>query len=381
MAAIGCGVNTAHIYTRGGGTKVMDLPNLSEVAWERVRDDKSTAHAKVGVDDQCCNQLAEIKCIIHELHIFRNGKLVWVGPITRIEYRMDEIEFWATDILWVAAHTALAQGYSHRYVHGVGGIADAGAVMYWLMRDQTFSKYGDPWRARDGVRWIKSPDEPRTVNAVNAWSKSTFEDFDQYAQRGGMDYTVIGRSVLFWDIHLRWLVIPPLSQSDVAEQFKMVEYGSQFQTRGVVTNGEGKAGIYTVADKRILDVYGYVDQIVNMSSGEDKDDDTMDESEREQTEVENVASWSERAKRVVDAAPVPPLYLVVPENATLLPHAPYDVDMLVPGAWLQVDTTGYCRKPPEVWHRIDRVEFRDDSGTETITLSLIPAPAKMVTPV
>jgi hypothetical protein len=385
MASLGCGTHRGVIYTRGGLSRVMELPNILYVSWERIRDDVSTAVVKVGVDEGCCAQLGEIEAVEHELHIYRNTELVWQGPITRIEYNRMSIEFWATDILWVAKHTALSQGYSHKYVYDKNNpnkpVKMAGSVMYWLMADMTFAKYGDPWRARNGVKWIRSPDEPRTVRVTNAWSRSTWEDFDQYAQNGGMDYTVVNRSVMFWDIHLRWKVLPPLTQSYLSEEMRLVEYGSQFQTRAVVTDGEGKAGIYTTRDKAALNKYGYVDVVVNTSSDAEPDkDEDLTAEERELSEAETMASWTDRARKIVTNNPVPPLYVVVPENSALVPDAPYPIGSLIPGSWLQVDTTGMCRKGKSVWHRLHAMRVVEEDGVEKVSISLIPAPATMVVP-
>src|SRR5690606_19038527 len=36
--------------------------------------------------DDCCNQLSEINPWQHEIHIFRNGELVWCGPIVDMSF-------------------------------------------------------------------------------------------------------------------------------------------------------------------------------------------------------------------------------------------------------------------------------------------------------
>lgn len=374
MASLGCGKHTAYVYTRGGGTMVMELPNLITVTWERVRDDISSALARVGVTPGCCEQLSQVRSVVHELHIYRDNELVWLGPITRIEYSRGQIEFWATDILWVAKHTALSQGYSNKYPN----IGSAGARMYWLMADQTFAKYGDPWRARNAVRRIVGPDEPRTSRSVNAWSSTTWEDFDKFAQDGGMDYTVVGRSVMFWDIHYRWRTLPPLQQDYLFEDFRLVEYGSQFQNRAVVTDGSGKAGIYQSPSSSIMSTYGHVDLVTNVSSDAEPTEDVTD-SDKALAEAENVAAWTDRARALVDSAPRPPLYVLVPENSALVPEAPYPISSLVPGSWLQVNTAGFCRSSGDTWHRLHEVSVEESAGKETVKISLIPAPTKVVT--
>lgn len=75
---LGCGRYDAYILTRGGGSLVAVLP-WNTLSWGRVLDD--TSHATVTVDSEC-GELGSVRPWQHELAIYRDDLLVWVGPIT-----------------------------------------------------------------------------------------------------------------------------------------------------------------------------------------------------------------------------------------------------------------------------------------------------------
>jgi hypothetical protein len=365
VSEIGCGVHRAFIYKRGGRERIMELTPVTKVNWTRIRDDISGASVYVGVTPECCDQLGDIETVVHELHITRNDQSVWQGVITRLEFRYDEVEVWAQDVLWVAKHTALSKGYSQKHPN----VTKCGWRMNWLLKDMTYAKDGDPWNVLGGIRWVQGGDEPQSSKVVNAWSGTTWDDFDKYAEDGGMDYTVVGRSIMFWDTHLKWRTIPDLYDTYLSDEPAVVEYGNEFQTRAIVTDGNGYAGMYTVPDKAVIAKYGIIDT-VNSSYGEGQ-------STATKPTQADIKAWTEQAKRLVEANPVPPVRIRVSENSALLPEAPYDINDLIPGSWVKVHVTRLCRKVEE-WHKLDQVSVTEEAGKEMVQISTVSAPKKVV---
>jgi hypothetical protein len=362
---LGCGTHRAFIRTRGGRTTVMELTPVVKVNWLRVRDDISAANVFIGITPECCDQLGDIRTIVHELFITRNNVPVWQGPITRLEYRYDTVEIWAQDVLWVAKHTALSKGYSQKHPNTTA----CGWRMNWLLKNETYEKNGDPWNVVPGIQWVKGGDEPKSSKVVNAWYGTTWDDFDKYAEDGGMDYTVVGRSIMFWDTHLKWRTLPDLFDYYLSDEPAVVEYGNEFQTRAIVTDGNGYAGIYTVPDKTILNDYGLIDT-VNSSYQEGQSTSTK-------PTAADLKAWTEQAKRFVEATPVPPVSVRISENTALLPEAPYDINDLIPGSWVKARVTRLCRKVEE-WHKLDQVQVTEENGKETVQISTVSAPKKVV---
>lgn len=364
--ALGCGQHTV-VITERGGTKVLgEVPKLVNVEWERVRDDISHAQFRSAATGQCCDVLGAASTGFHELHIYRDGTPVWEGPITRIEYERDHIDVFAEDILWVAKNTALSTGYNHAHPNIVKG----GWVMNWLLKDMTFNKDGDPWKAAAHVHWMTGSDDPSTTAAVKAWSMTTWEDFDKFAEDRGMDYTVAGRDIYFWDTHLKWRTLPqPLLEQWLPEGLALVEYGNEFATRVIVTNGNG----YYAARQAPawgISKYRYIDHVASSYN---------ESAANEVPTTEELKAWGEQAQSLLDSSFPAPVRVRVPENSGLSPLAPYDINDLIAGAWVEVVAQSLCRQTDQ-WHKIDNVKVSEENGDEVVTVSTVVAPEDAVEP-
>lgn len=360
--ALGCGTHQAVVMTRGAESIVGELAPIVKVDWNRIRDDISLANVWVGAG-QCDDWLGDIRSGgEHELHIFRDGVPVWEGPVTRLEYRRGYVEIYASDILWVAKNTALSKGYSHKHPN----VAACGWVMNRLLRDLTFAKYGDPWNARDHVLWLKGPDEPKTTKVVPAWSTTTWEDFDKFAEDSGMDYTVFGRDIMFWDTHYRWMQLPDLQETYLTQGLAVVEYGNEFATRVVVTNGKGQAGI-AAAPAWALRKYGHIDHVVT----------AWNEAAGEVATPEELSAWTEQAKGILRQSFPAPTRVRVSDGTGLRPDSPYEINDLVAGAFLNVTTTSLQRQMTEL-HKLHSVSVRQEGAIETVAITTIAAPLEVV---
>jgi hypothetical protein len=86
---LGCGDARAEIWTRGGGSRVIDLPNITAVEYNRVRSDTSLGAVTldgqaIARDPACCAILNTVRPWKHELHIYRDDVRAWLGPINEI---------------------------------------------------------------------------------------------------------------------------------------------------------------------------------------------------------------------------------------------------------------------------------------------------------
>jgi hypothetical protein len=370
-----CGRHTAEIWTRGVVDFVGAADPLLSVRWNRIRDDIS--HAEITLPTyQCCDLLSELRTVKHELHIKRDGEDVWQGPITRLEYEPEIVRVFAEDMLWVAKKSAVEAGYNHSHPD-IGNVIDD---MYWLIHDQCFAKYLDPWRMtgeHGGSNWLFAvhhadpADDPREARTVFPYSISVWDDFDKFAEDYGADYTVINRGIFFNDLHLAWKIIPPLSEEWISEFPRIVEYGNQLITRAIVTNGKGYAGM-AVADNFWLNEYGYIDNIVtNVSESSIVDGPPSQE---------DVTTWMETAQRNLDGVQPAPVAIVIPANTTLLPGSPWTIADLVPGAWFQVFVDRLCRTASE-WQRLHEIVVEESAPQgERIQFTAIAAPGSMVIP-
>lgn len=370
-----CGRHTAQIWNRGALALVGEATPLLRVRYNRIRDDISHAEIELPTYD-CCDLLALLGTIKHELHIFRDGAPVWEGVVTRIEFETDIVRIFAEDMLWVATRSTVEQGYNHSYPN-IGNVID---TMHWDIVVQCFLKYHDPWRmtgAYGGARhlWdVHHADhslDPREARVVFPYSVTCWEDFDKFATDYGADYTVVNRDIYYWDNHLAWKVIPDLEEQWISDFPRIVEYGNQLITRSIVTNGKGYAGM-KVAPPEIRAVYGYVDNLIsNISEGSIIDGPPP---------VEDVTEWMGTAKRMLDGSFPPPVAIVIPANTTLLPGSPWTMTDLFPGAWFQVSVDRLCRSVTE-WQRLQEVVVEESAPEgERIQFSAVSAPGSMIIP-
>lgn len=351
------------IYERGGVTPVGELTPLVKVRWERIRDEISVAEATLPTSE-CCELLGDLRTVLHELHIERNGQKVWQGPITRLEYQFDIVDIFAEDLLWQAKRTVLREGYDQKYPN----MWDVIARMDWLLRDQCYSFNGNPWRVN--LNPIHHAGNPRTSRKVNTYQYYVWEDFDAYAENSGADYTVINRDIYYWDTHLAWKIIPDLDESHISQFPRIVEYGNDVATNGYVTNGEGYAGIASQADQG----YGLVDFLV--TNTQDGTGDTANDAPT----AEEIAGWANTAAHNIDGKVPAPVSVIIPANTTLLPGAPWTMDDLVPGAWFQIHVDRLCRAF-DGWQRLHEVIVTESAPEgETVEFTAIAPPKQMVIP-
>jgi hypothetical protein len=360
-----CGRHRAFVYERGGVRPVGELTPMSAVRWNRKRDEISDAEATIGTT-QCCELLGDLRTAKHELHIQRDGEDVWEGVITRLEYEWDAVRVYAEDMLWVAKRTVLKQGYKQGYPN----LTNVVTRMDWLLRSQTYAANGDPWRMVSHLHPVRHDDEPMASRDMAAFQTYTWDDFDKYAEDSGTDYTVVNRDIYYWDLNLRWKVIPPLDEQFLSQFPRVVEYGNQAATRGYVSNTEGYAGT-AEAPQAFIDEYGYIDWLITNL------DDTQDDGVPTDQEI---ANWAKTAGRNINGRYPPPLAIVIPANTTLLPGAPWEMSDLFPGAWFRVHTAHMCRQVDE-WQRIHDISVEESAPQgETVNFTATSAPGSVVEP-
>jgi hypothetical protein len=283
-----------------------------------------------------------------------------------MEYEREKVSMYAEDILWVAKNTALEVGYNKKYPN----IAKGGWVMNWLLKDQTFAKHGDPWKMVPHIHWVTGSDDPSTSSAVKAWSMSTWEDFDKYAEDRGMDYTVVGRDIYFWDTHLKWRTLAhDLIGDYLLGDMAVVEYGNEFATRVIVTNGNGYAS-QAVAPSWAISKYGYIDHVESSYN---------EAAANEVPTAEEKKGWQEQAQSNLDLSFPAPVRIRVSDNSQLSPDAPFTMDDLIAGSWVHVVVDDLCRTLDQ-WHKLEHVNVHEESGKEAVTITTMAAPENVVEP-
>jgi hypothetical protein len=109
VAELGCGAYEVYVFERGQTQYVAALP-WDSITWGRVVDDTSSASVESTVADgaDCRPDLANVRSWRHEIGIYRDGEVVWAGPILGIRSPYEHYAVEARD---------LTAWWDHRLVH------------------------------------------------------------------------------------------------------------------------------------------------------------------------------------------------------------------------------------------------------------------------
>jgi hypothetical protein len=363
--ALTCETHTAFLYDRGGQRKLASLDDLQRVKWGRKRDDPSTATAYIGsagVECQKALQLAETNRV--ELVIFRGGVRVWEGPLTRISYYGSSVELEARDVMVYTVRTAMRAEYDNRFPNN-------GLVLDRVKRIMTAElarkeALDPPINVLAHVQYLyaQAPaTDAGTAARTLPMQYSVFEHIDSYAARGGLDYTVVGRSILFFDVHHRIGQTPMVTGDDFIGDPVITQYGMELATTVIMTDGKGHFGEAGATDE----YYGEW-EVIHQAYDE--------ETASIGAEPPSVAELTSQAKRSYLQSSKPPLVVRIPDNTRLNPNGVLTIDMLVPGVWIPLSASLPGRAVSQM-QKLDSMTVEETAGKgEEIKVVLSPAYAE-----
>ena len=236
-----------------------------------------------------------------------------------------------------------------------------------------YSAFGDQWNMVPHLHPIVGPDDPTTGRQANAWSATFWAEFDIIAEDYGTDYAVVGRDIYYFDNHLKWLTIDPLSPEDIADYPRLVEYGNALATRYVRTDGSGYAGI-AQAPPAERERYPFPIDLVSNESTQAE----VRPPEDPPTPTD-IARWTRTAENQVGNFSPVPRAIVVPANSTLMPTSPWDIATLMPGCWFDVSVTRLCRGEIHEFNRLHELVVEETGeGGETVKVTTVPPPSRVV---
>jgi len=355
---LSCATHTCAVYDRGGTTRLGPLDTVVSVRYERKRDDTSMATVTIqGPSWECQRLLEGTEPNRHELVIFRNGERVWEGPISHIEYTPTEVNIEARDVTY----------YLFRLIRRTATDASADppptlvAYMMQVLSTELARREAEdpPVNVLPYVKGYLSANTATTHRVKPAYQNTVFEEIDDIARYGGMDYTVVGRSILLSDVHTVFYQTPPVSEADFMGPVIVTAYGLQHATYNAVTNGEGIFGTAGGPDP----YYGHWETLYTATA------------EEGDTTPGNVDVMNRQAlSGLVGMNPVP--FLVrLPDGSQLNPNGALSIHDLVPGARIPLRATLTARTF-SMMQKLDHVEVSEDAGsTEQITVTLSTASA------
>lgn len=364
-----CKKHTAFIYDRGGLHQIGRLTNLTRVKWSRVRDDISLATVYVSSPSlKCAELLGRIEAGRHELVIFRGARRVWEGPIMRQGLQRSTAEIEAHDVMRYVNRTILHNEYDDRYPNN-GLVLDRidRAMTAEMARKEALDP---PVNVLTHVQYIKAT--PPATDAGTAarslpFEETLFEMSDEYAARGGVDYTVVGRSILFFDVHTKIGQTAQVSEDDFLGEPIATQYGSELATRVAMTDGKGNYGVWPPMTEPIDPYYGEW-EVLHHAYGESAGPVNPLEPEEGPT-VEEMTS---QARRSYDQGKVPPWVVRVPDNTSLNPNGVLSIDDLVPGVHIPLVIQVPGRTINQM-QKLDKMTVEETPKGETVKVVMSPA--------
>ncbi len=367
---LGCGVNRVFIYDRGGLVRRGEITPITHMTWSRKRDDISNALITTnGWGPDCGELLAGLRSWMHEIVIFRDGVRVWEGPVTRVTYKRDQVEIEAKDVMAYIYRRILRQGYNDAY-RLVGGVQQGlhTVVERAILTSINCLAYDDP-NLIQYLTPLGNADDARQSRVVESFSRTAWQDIDDLAATAGLDYTVSGRRIIYWDTHYGIGLLPEMRDGDFSDTPIVTEYGMQLATDFGVTNN---AGIYGLAERpEGHEFYGYVEQLAS-AYGETVGSAVTEALTPEAQAALEDGLTSQAERNLANRYPTP-LIVRVPDNTTLNPDLNIGINQLVPGVHIPLRAVGTLRKVTQI-QKLDSMVVAQEKDKETITVVMSPAP-------
>lgn len=389
---LGCATTyTALIYYWDRRTRqtrfYTELTGIIELNWERVIDDYSECRIRFrpSKGDDCCGKLKPIYdsqgqlqepglwVWAHELAIFRDGELVWQGPIFSIDELVmpdettDHIQITARDFLgWLDRRTLHSNIFTGADTWDLSDIA-AEIIRAALWPDDLgILDTGDP---NNPSNLIVIPSGRRRKWSVRFWEARAGEELRNVA-RLGLDFTSVGRRILVkGPKHVEGQPTHQLRSRDFLSGVEIRMVGSEAATGAIAVGATPTdAGDVPIEDippvkrywppvpaEAIHPFFGLVENW------------TKSESVHDVGYLDWIAS-----QKVAEGFP-PPMTLSIPAGTGLSPEAPVSIHHLVPSTYFTILVNGMCRNIAQLMRLSQvRVSWSQDRAEE-VGVAFIPA--------
>lgn len=351
-----------------------ELTGITSLSWERVLDDHSEARVRFrpAKGDDCCGKLKPIfdshgELIspglwpwAHELAIYRDGELVWMGPVFSIDETVmpdettDFIQVNARDFLgWLDRRVIHEDLYMNDEFYDLSEIGEA------IVRD-AFEP--DDMGVLEHLEVTMSGRSGK--HTVRKWEARSGEELRTVA-RGGLDFTAIGRKILIGS-PTRDPAKPTITlrAKDFQSGIEIRVVGAEAATAGVAVGGppedaDPEEPPENVPPKKAY--FGGLDPYFGLIENWTQSEGVQDEE---------FLLWI--AKQKVAEGNPPPYTLSVPADSGLSPDAPVSIHNLVPSQYFTVLIAGTCRTLSQ-YMRLSHVRVTwEANAPEAVGVTFIP---------
>lgn len=343
---LGCGSYTVRLVN--DGAPILQTKRVTTVLWTRRIDEASTATVTIPVSGTdlraCCDGVNRIEPLRTEVIIDRDGRPVWQGWI------MSDIEI-QRDAIIVNAHDILA--WTERRVLNLDHVdvgVDLTDIALGYIAD--VNSAGDlPFVITSSPTGITADRTVLTTEYQFAWEPL------QSLLESGLDATVIAGHLLL-GAETAICGTLQLRDTDVDGSPELRMDGAQRATRVIVkggTNEDGGDQVIAIYPSEPPDVcFHAADYIL-------EDEEILDQNSAD-------AAAEELYQRLSSSYPY---YLGIPEGSGLNPHAPVDINGLIPGAIIQFYSQTLCLDVGMAM-RLVGLDVEVTSGVESVRIVLEP---------
>lgn len=363
-----CASHTAYLYDRGGTRQIAMLDPLVKVKWGRTRDDMSQAVVSVASPSASCRRglgMAEAGRV--ELVIFRGNTRVWEGPVTHLQYEGARVTITARDVVHYINRTIMRGEYDNRNPN----ISTVLARMERIFNAELARKeaLSPPINVLPHIQYITAvapAKDAKTAAHTLPYELTVFNHLDAYAARGGLDYTVVGRRLVLFDVHQKIGQTPPCGEDDFIGDLIITQYGNELATYVAMTDGKGHWG-----DAGGTDPYYGEWEVLHQAYDENAQGSNPED-------IPTVAELKSQALRAYAQGKQPPLVVRVPDNTRLNPNGVLTIDDLVPGVWIPLSAELPGRSLSQM-QKLDSMSVEESEGNgEVISVTMSPAPEEQV---
>lgn len=358
---LGCGVPTVFITSRCSGSMVcqFDLKDITNLTWNRKLDEMSTAEVTIGLtgdaSQTCCQCLAVVEPWCHELHIWRDGDEVWVGPIQAVKYERELVTVFASDSLAWLNVRILADDLDFQTLPTIGATgpeADLTDIAKHILTKAFEEDVLIGNNCEMQQLYTVQTGEPIQFYQ-EAFSDTAGDIFHNLADQTELNYTVLGRTIILIGDTLSLTSLGLLNDDHIMGDIEVVKDGA-IQGNRYWIHWEGDEGYPAVSETTDRYCYSLIERIA--------DGDGLGMVEDAEVAAASYVSASSIAPRVIS----------IPEGSRLSPDTPWTINQMVPGARVDVSITRLCLNLTQSFLLTGMEVAYSEGDGEMIGISLSP---------
>ena len=349
---LGCGTYNVFVTQRCTSGLSCVLEDITNLHYERRLDAISEAKVEINLGGEtsytCCQCLADVEPWCHELHIWRDGDEVWVGPITKIAYSYSKVIIDAKDSLgWLEVRVPPID------IDFSAVATDPVDIGEFIVQ----TAFAEDIVTCEVDNLYTQPSGLTTLFFAEAFSGYAIEILQNVAEIG-LDYTVLGRTIVLVGDSAPFTPLVLLNDEHIKGEIEITKNGLLQENRAYV-HFDGDLGTPASGEAASFFCYGPIERLHDGAG------------------LIDGTSAGQAADIYVASAAIAPRVMEIPPGSKLIPDTPWTFDKMVPGCRVDVAIVKTCFQLTQSFRLTEvQIDVTPQRGEEVgITLSPIDSPA------